>query len=309
MSAGTFALKWSAGRLVGLGLALTLLAVPGPALALDGSTTPSDQKIVPSRTYKSAREALRIGVDDLHAGDAQSSVRALTYAAEGGEALAQWKLGSIYATGEVVPRNDLLAYKYFEQLVEQYNEDESDMRSLTAIANAFVQVGLYTLKGIPGSSVKPDPERAVELFEIAATRFGDADGQYQLARMFMDGVGGLDKDKLRAAKWLGLAAEKGHREAQAVLGHMLFRGDGVPRQGARGLMWLSLAAMATKSPNENWIRDLEAKDLAVADDGERAAAAAFLSARGKRDVIPLFAAPVVASPPPLQLSGAANPAP
>ena len=295
MLAGKVGLIISSGRVAGLALALGFAA--SPALALDGTTTPSDQKIVPSRTYKSAREALRVGVDDLHAGDAQSSVQALTYAAEGGEPLAQWKLGSIYAAGEVVPRNDLLAYKYFAQLVDQYNEDEMDRRSMTAVANAFVQVGLYTLNGIPGSSVKPDPERAVELFEMAATRFGDADGQYQLARMFMDGVGGLDKDKLRAAKWLGLAAEKGHRDAQAVLGHMLFRGDGVPRQAARGLMWLSLAALTAKSPRDGWIRDLEAKDNAQASDGERAAADAFLAARGKPRPVAAVA--------PLQLSGAA----
>jgi len=306
MAVGTYVLNLSAGRLAGFGLALALLATPalltGPAWALDGSTTPSDQKIVPSRTYKSAREALRVGVDDLHAGDAQSSVQALTYAAEGGEPLAQWKLGSIYAAGEVVPRNDLLAYKYFSELVERYNEDEIDPRSLTAIANAFVQVGVYSLNGIPGSAVKPDPERAVELFQIAATRFGDADGQYQLARMFMEGVGGLDKDKLRAAKWLGLAAEKGHRDAQAVLGHMLFRGDGVPRQAARGLMWLGLASLTSKGPKDGWIHDLEAKDRAVANDGERAAAEAFLAARGKRDA----PHPVASAASPLQLSGAAT---
>ena len=303
MSAGMFARSLSRASLVA---GLTVAVLSAPALALDGSTTPSDQKIVPSRTYKSAREALRVGVDDLHAGDAASSVQALTYAAEGGEPLAQWKLGSIYAAGEVVPRNDLLAYKYFDELVQRFDEDESDQRSLTAIANAFVQVGLYNLTGIPGTAIKPDPERAVELFEVAATRFGDADGQYQLARMFLEGAGGLDKDKLRAAKWLGLASEKGHRDAQAVLGHMLFRGDGVPRQAARGLMWLSLASLAAKSPKDGWIRDLEAKDIASASDGERAAAAAFLNARGKRDV----AAGLVSAhaTPPLQLSGAASPA-
>lgn len=310
MSAGMFTQRLSKAVIVVASFGLSFGLLSAPAWALDGSTTPPDQKIVPGRTYKNAREALRIGVDDLHAGDAQSSVKALTYAAEGGEPLAQWKLGSIYAAGELVPRNDLLAYKYFEQLVDRFDEDDNDQRSLTAVANAFVQVGLYNLNGIPGSAVKPDPERAVELFEIAATRFGDADGQYHLARMFIEGAGGLDKDKLRAAKWLGLASEKGHRDAQAVLGHMLFRGDGVPRQAARGLMWLSLAGLTAKSPKDGWIRDLQSKDVASASDGERNAAAAFLAARGKREVAAaLIAAPALRSPP-LQLSGAAaEPAP
>ena len=309
MSAGTFARRLAKAALGIASFGLTVALLSAPASALDGSTTPADQKIVPGRTYKNAREALRIGVDDLHAGDAQSSVKALTYAAAGGEPLAQWKLGSIYAAGELVPRNDLLAYKYFDQLVERFDEDDSDQRSLTAVANAFVQVGVYNLNGIPGSAIKPDPERAVELFEIAATRFGDADGQYHLARMFIEGAGGLDKDKLRAAKWLGLASEKGHRDAQAVLGHMLFRGDGVPRQAARGLMWLSMAALSAKSPKDAWIHELEVKDIANASDGERNAAAAFLSARGKREVAAALIATPAHAPPPLQLSGAAAPAP
>lgn len=296
-------------------LAFVFALVVAPALALDGSTTPSGQKIAPGRTFKSAREALRAGVDDLQAGDAQSSVQALTYAAEGGETLAQWKLGSIYAAGEVVPRNDVLAYKYFEELVDNYDEEETDQRSLAAIANAFVQVGLYNLNGVAGGAIKPDPERAVEMFEVAATRFGDADGEYHLARMFIDGAGGLEKDKLRAAKWLGLAAEKGHHGAQALLGHMLFRGDGVPRQSARGLMWLVIGASSAKTPKDAWIHDLQAKDLGAASDNDRSAAAAFLAARGKREM----AAALVGPPPhaatstpvaaaPLQLTGAAAPA-
>ncbi len=308
MFAGSFAGKMaSAGKgLVGAAIAVLILA--SPALSLDGTTAPSNQKINPGRTYKSAREALRVGVDDLNAGDTKSSMQALTYAAQGGEALARWKLGSLYAAGEVVPRNDVLAYKYFEELVDDYNEDETDRRSLAAIANAFVQVGVYSLTGIPGS-IKPDPERAVEMFEMAATRFGDADAEFHLARMFINGEGGLEKDKLRAAKWLGLAAEKGHRGAEALLGHMLFRGDGVPRQTARGLMWLAIASAGAKSPKELWIHDLQAKDLAQASENERSAAAAFLAARGKREIAAAIApAHAAAAVTPVQLSGAATPA-
>jgi hypothetical protein len=209
-----------------------------------------------------------------------------------------------------VPRNDVLAYKYFEQLVDNYDEDETDRRSLAAIANAFVQVGLYNLSGIAGSSIKPDPERAVEMFEIAATRFGDADAEYHLARMFINGEGGLEKDKLRAAKWLGLAAEKGHRGAQALLGHMLFRGDGVPRQAGRGLMWLTIASVNVKSAKDAWIHDLQAKDLAAAGDNERGDAAAILAAHGKREIAASLAAPPpprAAIAAPLQLTGASAP--
>ena len=45
----------------------------------------------------------------------------------------------------------------------------------------------------------------------------------------------------QAARWFGLSAQKGQCQAQAMLGAMLFAGDHVPRQAARGLMWLTLA--------------------------------------------------------------------
>ncbi len=290
-------------------LAFWLVALASPALALDGSDGAAPPaKISPSRTFSSAREALRTGVDELHAGDAKGSLQALTYAAEGGEPLAQWKLGSLYATGDMVPRDDVKAYKYFDEIVDNYDEDDYDRRDVAAISNAFVSVGVYCLTGISGSGVNPDPERAVQMFEMAATRFGDPEAEYRLARMFVDGAGGLDKDNMRAAKWLGLAAEKGHHGAQALLGHLLFRGDGVPRQTARGLMWLTIAHFTAKGPKDGWIHELQAKDYSAASPDDREAAAVYLSARGKHELATAMLAPsrsAVATAPPMRLPSAA----
>ena len=231
--------------LAALSCAFFLAGAPA-SYALDSSNANNAPQKISPESFTSAEEALRAGVDDLHHGDAQELLRALTYAAEGGQLLARWKLGNLYSTGDLVPRNDVLAYKYFEQLVESYSEDEVDRRDLGAISNAFVAVGLYNLSGIPGSDIKPDPERALEMFQVAATDFGDPEAQYQLGRMYLEGAAGLVKDNMRAARWLALAAEKGHCGAQALLGHLLFNGEGVPRQRARGLMWLSVAVNGAK---------------------------------------------------------------
>jgi TPR repeat protein len=264
-----------------MALALGALAAASPAaFALDSNKT-SDPGRIAVPTYNSAKEALQAGVHDLLAGDAQSSVEALTYAAEGGQPLAQWKLGRMYARGEGVPRDDLKAYSYFERLVESYNEDDPDRPDIAAISNAFVSVGVYCLNGIPNSEIKADPERALEMFQYAATNFGDPDAQYNLARMYMDGAAGLARNNMRAARWLSLAAEKGHHPAQALLGHLLFLGEGVPRQRARGLMWLSIAKNGAQGQKDEWIRELQTKDYSAATDDDREVAAAYLSARGK----------------------------
>jgi hypothetical protein len=263
-----------------LALALGVVgATPFAAFALDSNKTSSPGKIA-VQTFTSAQQALQAGVHDLAAGDPQSSVKALTYAADGGETLAQWKLGRMYARGEGVPRDDTKAYEYFERLVESYNEDDPERPDISAISNAFVSVGVYCLNGIPNSDIKADPERALEMFQYAATNFGDSDAQYNLARMYMDGAAGLARNNMRAARWLALAADKGHHPAQALLGHLLFLGEGVPRQRARGLMWLTLAKNGAQGPKDDWIRELLAKDLAAASDDDREVAMAYMSARG-----------------------------
>ena len=146
----------------------------------------------------------------MKAGDADAAAAALTYAAEGGQDLARWKLGEMYADGQGVRQDDLKAYHYFNQMVEDYDEDQPDRRNLSAISNAFVAVGVYCLNGIPNSEVRPDPQRAHELFQYAATIFGDPNAQYNLAHMYTVGAGGLAKDNVAAVRWLAVAAQKGH---------------------------------------------------------------------------------------------------
>ena len=250
-----------------------------PVFAFDGTTSNPSDKI--PKNFTDPQQALRAGVDELKAGDADASVAALTYAAEGGEAIARWKLGEMYADGQGVQRDDVKAYHYFNQLVEDYDEDQPDRRNLSAISNAFVAVGVYCLNGIANSEVRPDPERAHELFQYAATIFGDPNAQYNLAHMYMVGAGGVAKDNVAAVRWLAVAAQKGHAPSQALLGHMLFMGDGVPHQRARGLMWLQFAKDAAPDPKEVWIRDLYQRDFASASEDDRQAAAILYGARAK----------------------------
>jgi uncharacterized protein len=281
----------------------TMMMGLAPALALDGSNTSTPRKI-PPKNFVSSQEALRVGLDDLKAGNTESSVAALTYAAVNGQPLARWKLGEMYATGDGVPRDDLKAYRYFNQLVEDYDEDQPDQRDLSAISNAFVTVGVYCLNGIPNSNVRPDPRRAHELFQYAATTFGDPNAQYNLAHMYIIGAAGLAKDSVAAIRWLALAAKQGHPPSQALLGHMLFVGDGVLDQRAQGLVWLELAQDGAPDPKDQWIRELYQRDFDVATDEDRQAATTMLEAAAKgtpppihtRSSVTMFLRPFGASP-------------
>lgn len=239
-----------------------------PAFAFDGTRSPNEP-VMPT-----AMEAFRNGANALKTGETAKAVSSLQYAADKGHALAQWKLGRMYAEGDGVPRNDLRAFEYFRSIADSHADDSPDMPQARFVANAFVQLGNYYLEGIRNSSVRADPDRAREMYSYAASYFGDADAQYSLARLYLDGSGG-PKDARQAVRWLSLAANKGQYRAQALLGDLLFKGEGVPRQAARGLMWLTLARDNATS-EDGWIVALHEAASRQATDDERSLALAYL---------------------------------
>ncbi|MCJ2007450.1 sel1 repeat family protein [Methylobacterium sp. WL30] len=267
-------------HLRGLALAATavatLLAGTPATEALDASVrTP-----VPEKSYRSAKDALRAGVREYNAGDKEGAARALEYAADQGHALALWKLGRMYAEGDGVPHDDLKAFEFFSRIADSGTDDGPDAQTSAVTASAFTALGSYFLDGIKGTYVRPNPERAYDMFNYAASYFGDPNAQYNLARLYLDGTG-VEADARQAARWFNLAAEKGHHPAQALLGDMLMNGmGGVPVQRARGLMWLSLAREGVEGRKDAWIVALYEKNWAAASDEDRAEAQAQVQTVG-----------------------------
>lgn len=267
--------------LFGAGVAGFVVLGAAPAFAFDGNAAPDDK--APLQIFKNPKAALRAGLEGVRSGHPRSALAALQYAAEGGESLAQWKLGKMYAAGDGVPQDDVKAFEYFSQIVENYDEDDSDPRQAPFVSSAFVALGVYNLNGIANTRIAPNSGRALEMFHYAAVNFGDPNAQYNLARMYLDG-NGVAKDGRQAARWLFLAADKGHIQSQALLGQMLFAGhDGVQKQRALGLMWLSLAHDGvTDKVKDQWILDLYSKAMSAASDEDRQVASVYLDDRAKR---------------------------
>lgn len=228
-------------------------------------------------------EALRSGTQALRAGHPQEAVNELEYAADQGVPAAQWKLGRMYADGDGVPKNTLRAFEYFSRLTKAHGDDAPDTPQARFVANAFVSLGQYYLQGIPDSAVKPDPDRAREMYWYAASYFADPDAQYNLGRLYLD-HNSAARDPRQAAKWLGLAARKGQYQAQALLGAMLFKGDDLSRQAALGLFWLTLAKDGA-GPDETWITETYSNAFAQATDNERTMAYKYLEnwLKGRHD--------------------------
>src|SRR5665647_3355868 len=161
-------------------LALILGAAPvaAPALAFDGAPATSDTAIPVVAAQPGTAAALKKAIPST---SPDTSLTSLQYAAEGGHPIAQWKLGRMYANGDGVAQDDLRAFGYFSRIANAHAEDSPSAPQAAVVANAFVALGRYYLNGIPNSKNKSDPERAREMFSYAASYFGNADAQYDLA--------------------------------------------------------------------------------------------------------------------------------
>ncbi|HEY8215222.1 MAG TPA: sel1 repeat family protein, partial [Methylocystis sp.] len=104
-----------------LGMLVTAFVAPAPALDAPRTSARADTQPLPM--FKDPRAALRAGLESYHAGDPATSVAALRYAAEGGEPLAKWKLGRMYAEGDGVAKDDYKAFKMFSEIADAHADD------------------------------------------------------------------------------------------------------------------------------------------------------------------------------------------
>ena len=259
-------------RVAMFGVGLSFGTMAAPAFAFDG--TKSEDALAPA-PEQTPMEAFRSGAHWLKAGEKVKGLHSLTWAAEKGHPLAQWKLARMYAAGDGVQKDDLKAFEYFRRIAAEHADDNPDTPQSRFVSNAFVALGHYYLEGIPNTQVKADPGHAREMFNYAASYFRDPDAQYYLARLYLKG-NGAPLDPRTAARWFGLSAQKGQCQAQAMLGAMLFSGDHVPRQAARGLMWLTLAKANAQTMDQTWVAKLYDSAFQQATEDERALALVYL---------------------------------
>ena len=213
-----------------------LLLVP-LALAGVGSASALDPNLSPADAFRSGYQAYK-------AGDGKTAIEALNFAAQKGHPGAMWKLGRMYATGDLVKEDDGKAMELFAKVANDYADGNPQGPDAPFVSDAFVTLGGYYQYGIPGR-VNADPDKARRYYAYAASYFGDPDAQFSLAGMYLAGQGG-DRDQRQAARWYKLAAEKGHPGAQAQLGRLMLEGVGVQKNPVKGLMWLTIAQFGAR---------------------------------------------------------------
>jgi len=110
-----------------------------------------------------------------------------------------------------------------------------------------------------------------------AAEQGDADAQYELARMYECGQGASQNDQ-QAVLWYRGAAEQGHINAQYMLGRMYIQGLGVPQDYAQAVSWYRKAAAQGSAIAQNNLGLVYGSGLGVPQDSIVAYALFNLSA-------------------------------
>jgi TPR repeat protein len=266
----------------------------------------------PPPPYASATEAYRQGAAAMKSGQVASAVSAYEFAAERGVLGAQLKLARLYAGGRDVPKNDAKAFGYYQQIANQYADINPSSAVAKFIGESFVALGQYYVEGVPAMTLDRNPAYAATLFRHAASYFGNAEAQYRLARLYLDGEG-VEGNVGLAVNWLAAAAKKRHPLAQATLGELLWRGEKVQQRRARGLALIALAEESAKASGREskWIGDLYQEILANSDGATRDEAerlAYQLGGRSKSATVSAAARTKPGEPAVVSTPGAAVPA-
>lgn len=197
-------------------------------------------------------------------------IAALQNAADAGQPMAMWQLGTMYENGEGVDRDPAKAFGYFAQIANQHADTAPRGVEADIVARSFVKVGEYYKDGLPDAGIAADAGRAHALLLHAATYFGDADAQYRVGLLYMSDDE-LGVNPLQSARWFSLAARKGHCPAQAHLGDLLFTGmDGIAAQPIEGLMWLTIAQQRCASTADApWVNKMFDNAMTLSTPGEQ----------------------------------------
>jgi TPR repeat protein len=242
------------------------------ALALMGS-------IVPAHAQTAADAALDLAnmLDGAGGGvSGEDLVAALEDAAEAGQPMALWQLGTMYETGEGVERDPAKAFSYFSQIANPHLETPPKGLDADIIAESFVKVSQYHRDGLPEAGIPENQREAEKMLYFASTYFGDPEAQYRLGKLYAEQQA-RGANPLHSARWFSSAAHKGHCGAQAELGNMLFYGVAdIEPQPVEGLMWLVIAQQrCALTENAGWVDQLTQRALDSAVPEQRAEALAL----------------------------------
>ena len=187
------------------------------------SSSPTTTTTTETKPERGGAAAFLIGVFKFHiSGLKEQAIQWYKIAAEKGNSSAQNNLALCFTTGQGVEKNIRLGKELFQMAAEQghavaqqnfglsllESDDDVPRRSEEAVSwirksaeQGYVDA-VYTLAScfLNGEGVKYNPEEAVKLYQMAATKFDDPMSCYRLGSCYWTGTG-TNTNKKEAMKW------------------------------------------------------------------------------------------------------------
>ena len=172
---------------------------------------------------------------------AQETLDELRERAELGDPEAQFSLGGMYADGRGVPKDDLVAGRWFRRAAGLGLAEAQYNLGLMYESGRFRRTNLTIADdGRHIRVVQQGEVEAVRWYRLAAEQ-GLVGAQRRLGFIYRDGQG-VPQDYAEAARWFTLAAKQGNVASQGGLAGMYANGWGVPHDYVEAHMWFNLAA-------------------------------------------------------------------
>jgi uncharacterized protein len=178
--------------------------------------------------------------------------RDLSAAAEKGDLPARIEIGRRLMQGLGVRKNESRAASYFQAIINDFGEISARDKRGPHVAAAFRYMARLYKAGVVEAKIAANPAYAFSLLHHAASYFGDPASQVELAKLLINGEG-VTKNPRAGAQWLLNASRKGYAPAQALLGEMLWHGNGVKRVAGDGLGLLAIARRNASADDKDWV--------------------------------------------------------
>ena len=174
-------------------------ATPAPVPAIPAAPPAADRVLAAANGGNVTAEAI-IGLGHLDSGDAAAALPWLKKAADAGQPVAQYRLGTMYERGQGVTASGALAAKWYLAAANQGNR-----KAMHNLAVAYAE----------GSAGRKDTEEAARWFTKAA-QLGLPDSEFNLAVLYERGDG-VPQSLIDSYKWYSIAAAQGDAESKARL--------------------------------------------------------------------------------------------
>lgn len=151
--------------------------------------------------------------------------------AEGGNADAQYRIGTFYfehfysSRIREIKRDVQKAYSWFLKAAKQGHVD------------AQYRLGILLAVGGDDIGIKGDDQKSYSWY-LKAAKQGHVVSQYRIGRLYSIGKG-VKKDSQKAYSWYLKAAKRDHVDSQLIVSGMYFMGEGVKQNKIKAKEWSS----------------------------------------------------------------------